>query len=95
MRAVLKVFSADEYLMKIVEPYLDLKNDSIKWEPILKFPWSSGHRACVVWAYGLWTDDVRERANPFDSALSLSPKLQIAVLKALAFRWGLGEKLFA
>lgn len=32
MRAVLTVFSADEYLMKIVEPHLDVKNDSIKWD---------------------------------------------------------------
>ncbi len=43
----------------------------------------------MLWAYSLWTDEIRSRANPFDAALSLTPKLQIAVLKALSIRWGL------
>lgn len=89
MRAVLTILSADSYLMGIVEPHINLSTETIHWDPIFKFPWCSGHRGCVVWAYSLWTDEIRSRANPFDAALSLSPKLQIAVLKALSLRWGL------
>lgn len=89
MRAVLTILSADSYLMKTVGPHINLNTETIHWDPIFKFPWCSGHRACVTWAYSLWTDEIRSRANPFDAALNLSPKLQMALLKALSIRWGL------
>jgi len=89
MRAVLTIFSVDPYVMEIVRPHINFNTETIHWDPIFKFGWCSGHRACVVWAYSLWTDEIRSRSNPFDAALSLGPKLQVAVLKALSIRWGL------
>jgi hypothetical protein len=89
MQAVLTIFSADSYVMDAVRPNINLETETILWDPIFKFGWCSGHRACILWAYSLWTDELRPRMNPFDAALSLSPKLQTAVLKALSVRWGL------
>ncbi|MBL7545529.1 MAG: hypothetical protein JNL11_17045 [Bdellovibrionaceae bacterium] len=93
MRAVLTILSADPYVMEVVKHYINLDTETIQWDPIFKFGWSSGHRACVLWAYSLWTDEIRTRSNPFDAALSLNPKLQTAVLTALSIRWGLGCEL--
>lgn len=89
MAAVLLILNADPNLMERVKPFINLENETIFWEPILKMSLGSGHRAAITWAYGAWTDELRPRSNPFDAALSLTPNLQVAVLKALALRWGL------
>lgn len=88
MRAVLTIFSADLYLMRLVEPHINLSTETNQWDPIFKFPLSSGHRVCAVWAYSLWTDEIRTKANPFDGTLNLDSNLQAAILKALSIRWG-------
>ena len=93
MRAVLMIFGADPYLMSMVGGHINLETETIHWDPILKFPWGSGHRAAVIYAYGVWTDEVRSRSNPFDAALSMNPALQMAALRALAIRWGLHSGL--
>ncbi len=89
MKAVLMILDADTYLKDNVLPFINLKTETISWEPILKMSFGSGHRAAVTFMYGLWTDELRPESNPFDAALSLNPNLQMAVLKALALRWGL------
>lgn len=89
MRAIIKILEADEYFMKMVKPCIDFENESINWDQIFKFSWSSGHRAAVLFIYSLWTDEIRPRSNLFDAALSMSPILQHATLEALAIRWGL------
>lgn len=91
MRAVLTVLEADSYFMEMVKPWIDFERETIHWDPIFKFPWSSGHRAAALFIYSIWTDELRPKSNPFDSALSLNPRLQKAVLQALAIRWGLLE----
>ncbi len=89
IRAVLMILEADPYLKKALSPYIDLNLESIYWDEIFEIPFGSGHSALVSWAYGIWTDEPRPRANVFDGSLNLSPKLQAAVLNALALRWGL------
>lgn len=89
MRAVLMIFNADPYLSECVQPYVDTERDSICWDPLFKMGFGSGHKAAVILAFSIWTDEVRENCNPFDAALSLSPGLQMASIKALALRWGL------
>lgn len=89
MRAVLCVLGADQSLLKRVEPFIDFERESIYWDQISKISFGSGHRAAITWAYGIWTDQQRPRANAFDAALSMDPNLQSAVLRALAIRWGL------
>jgi hypothetical protein len=89
LAAVLTIFGADAHLMRSVESFIDVERESIDWPGIFKIPFGSGHRAAVTWSYGLWVDEQRPRANCFDAALSMSPQLQLAVLEALALRWGL------
>jgi hypothetical protein len=89
--AVLILLSADPHLMKSVEPFINLDTETISWDAIFKIPFGSGHRGAVSWAYSIWTDEMRPRANIFDGALSMSPALQVAVLQALAKRWGLSR----
>ncbi|MGE0528463.1 MAG: hypothetical protein AB7G93_19890 [Bdellovibrionales bacterium] len=89
MRAVLLIFNADPYLMEAVAPHINLETESIQWEKIFKLPFSSGHKAAAQWAFGVWRDEALPRANFFDSALSMSPHLKVAVLEALCLRWGL------
>ena len=91
MCAVLILLSADAHLMKSIEPFINLNTETILWDEILKIPFGSGHRAAVSWAYGIWTDEMRPKANLFDGALSMSPALQVAALQALAKRWGLSR----
>jgi hypothetical protein len=89
MRAALLIFNADPYLMSAVEPFIEVENDIIKWSVILKLPLGAGHKAAVLWAYAVWTDDQPERGECFDMAHSMSSHLKIAVLEALCLRWGL------
>ena len=91
MRAVLLIFQADAHLMNMVAPFINLKTETIYWDQIFKIGLCSGHRASSVWAYSIWTDELRPKANPFDAALSLSPALQRALLQALVLRWGLTD----
>ncbi len=91
MRAVLMVLEADHYLMNSVRPFINFDTETIHWNQILKIPFGSGHRAAITWLYGIWTDEERPGSNCFDAALSMSPNLQFAVLKALALRWGLSQ----
>jgi len=89
MRAVLMIFNADPYLSECALPFVDTERDSICWDPLFKMGFGSGHKAAVVFAYSVWTDEIKENCNPFDAALSMSQDLQAACLKALALRWGL------
>lgn len=89
MRAVLLIFEADPYLKKSVFPFINIQNESIRWDQIFRMSFGSGHRAAVTFAYSIWTDEIRENSNPFEAALSMSVGLQQACLKALALRWGL------
>lgn len=89
MRAVLLIFGADDHLMKAVSPFINLDTETIHWDQIFKIPFGAGHCAAVTWAYGVWTDGPRTRTNCFDAALSMTPNLQVAVLQALALRWGI------
>jgi hypothetical protein len=89
MLAVLTVFSSDAHLMAQVRPFIDLDLESISWKEIFKIPLGSDYQGAIGFAYGLWTDRVQEKTNPFDAALSLSPRIQAALLQGLALRWGL------
>ena len=89
MRAVLMILEADPYLKNMLSPHIDLDLESIRWDRIFQFRLSSGHSTAVSWLYGIWTDEPRPRSNVFDGSLNLTPKLQAAILNALALRWGL------
>ncbi len=89
MCAMLLIFSADAGLMAAVEPFVNLQNESVDWEQIRNLSFCSGHRAAVVIAYAIWTDEVMEGSRPFDLALNMDAKLQRACLQALSLRWGL------
>lgn len=89
MRCVFTVLDAAPNLRAALSPCIDLSRETIYWERISKLQLSSGERTLVAWIYGLWTDEQRPRANVFDGSLNLPPQIQIAVLKALALRWGL------
>jgi hypothetical protein len=87
MKAVLEILNADPFLMNAAKPFIDFRNESIQWDLIFKNSFGSGHRGALLIAYSLWTDELRPRTNPFDAALSMSSRLQIAVLKAMALHW--------
>jgi len=89
MRAVLRIIETDNYLRDNVLPFIDLEHESIEWDQIFSFAFGSGHRAALVFAFGLWADQLRDGSDPFDAAFSLNPTLQRAVFQGLAIRWGL------
>jgi hypothetical protein len=89
MRCVFTILDAAPNLKVALSPFIDLSRETIYWERISKLQLSGGERTLVAWIYGLWTDEQRPRANVFDGSLNLPPQIQIAVLKALALRWGL------
>jgi len=87
MKAVLEILNADPFLMESVNPFIDFRNETIHWDLIFRNSFGSGHRGALLFAHAIWSDEIR--ANPFDAAFSMSPRLQAAVLKAMAMRWGL------
>ena len=92
MRAVLKIVQADRFLEELVMPHIDVGNDSIDWDRIFKNHFCSGHRAAISFAYSVWTDQIRPRANPIEAAYSMDDTLKVACLRALAIRWGVAER---
>lgn len=89
MRAVLSILRSEPALFQLLSKFLDLETETIFWDEIYKLPMAAEHRIAVSWAYSIWTDQPRPRANYFEGALSMTPDLQFAVLNALAIRWGL------
>lgn len=89
MRAVLHVLKADPHLFERVSPFINMETETIYWNEIFRMGFGPGHRGAVSWAYGIWVDEPRPRANSFEAALSMDSVLQVAVLEALAMRWGL------
>jgi len=91
MRAVLHVLKADPHLYERVFPFINFDTETIYWNEIFRIGFGSGHRGAVTWCYGIWVDEPRPRSNCFNAALSMDPRLQVAVLEALAMRWGLSR----
>jgi len=90
MKCVLTIICADEDLSRQCLPLIHIKTDSIEWDSIFGTSWGSGHGGAILWANALWCDEHREGSrSPFDAAFSMSPKLQKAILKGVAMRWGL------
>lgn len=89
MRAILMILEADPHLKAALSPHLDLNMESIYWDKIFKLPFGSDQFTIVGWIYAIWTDELRPRVNLFDGSVNLSPRVQAAILNALALRWGL------
>ncbi len=89
MLCVLTILTADKLIEKGVEKYIDLYNERIDWDSIFDLRWNSEQIGSIHWAYGLWTDELKFKSNPFDSALTANSNQQIAILRALALRWGI------
>jgi hypothetical protein len=68
MRAVLCVLEADRNLFDRVKPFIDFEMETIYWGQLSRISFGSGHRAAITWAYSIWTDEPRPRANAFDAA---------------------------
>ncbi len=91
MQAVLHVLRTDSYLYERVSPFINLDTETIYWNEIFRLGFGSGHRGAITWCYGIWRDEPKPRANCFDAALNMDPRFQVAVLEALAMRWGLRD----
>jgi hypothetical protein len=92
MRAVCTILAADPDLSRIAGRHVDPDNDRIDWDAIFKYPWGSGHKAVLGWAYALWRDEGLAKINLFDGALNLDYPLLNAILEALVIRWNLQKK---
>lgn len=89
MRAVLTIFTVDEELKRKALPFVDIEHDRIDWDGVLANDYGGGHGAAVKWALAIWGDCVPEGADPFSRAFAMDDRLRIAILTALAIRWGL------
>lgn len=88
IRAILRIFNADEELKRKALPHVNVERESINWPAIWNNDFGGGHSAALVWAQAIWCSMVETKADPFDRAFAMDPKLQFAVVKALAIRWG-------
>ena len=89
MRAVLTLLQSDQELLRAVNQHIDLNTESIYWDQIFAKSWSSGQRALLTWGFNLWRDENRKGASSFELALGMDQKFQLAILNALAVRWGI------
>jgi len=92
MKAVLMILRADLDLLCLVDPFLDLYTETIFWDKIWKLPLLSHQKAALVFAYSLWTDEIKPRCNPFEMAFLMNFQMRKACLNAMALRWGLTMK---
>lgn len=81
--------NASEELKRKVLPFINIERETIDWPKIWSQDFSGGHSAAVCWIQALWCDRVQTKLDPFDRAFAMDQSLQMAVIKALAIRWGL------
>jgi len=91
LRAVLTILEADAEMKNKALPCVDFQRREINWNKIFSQDFGSGHRAALLWAKALWTDQAPAKSDPFDRAFSMETHLRVAVIQALAIRWGLGR----
>jgi hypothetical protein len=89
LRAVLRIFNADDELKRKALPHVNIDSQSVDWLAIWANDFGGGHTGAIVWAQALWADQVETKADPFDRAFALDGNLQRACIEALAVRWGL------
>jgi hypothetical protein len=89
IRAVLLIFEADGELRAKALPYVDIENEVVDWDGIYENDFDGGLWAALTWAKAIYCDQVSTTSDPFDRAFAMDQKLQVAVLRALATRWGL------
>ena len=83
MKAVLAIATASAQVEKIMMVHIDVKNESIDWDPIFSDASNtSGTRALVTWAYCLWTNEIRN--NPFELAHLLDDHHREKLLEAVS-----------
>lgn len=88
LRAVLRIFQYDEELRAKALPFLDVGRHSIDWEGIGENDFGGGHSAAVLWAKAIWCSRIETKSDPFDRGFAMNSGLQLAVIEALAIRWG-------
>ena len=91
LRAVLTIVEADAELKAKARPHVNVEKREINWNKIFTTDFGSGHRAALLWAKALWVDRRPEKSDPFDRAFSMDTHLRVAVIKAVAIRWGLAS----
>ncbi len=89
LRAVITILASDPELVRKALPSVDIDRREINWDEIYSNDFGGGHSAALSFAKAIWCDKVSTEADPFDRAFAMDPKLQNAVLRALAIRWGL------
>jgi hypothetical protein len=89
LKAVITVMAADPELVSKALPHVDIDRQEINWEKIFENDFGGGHSAALLFAKAMWCDKVETQSDPFDRAFAMDPKLQSAVLRGLAIRWGL------
>lgn len=89
MRAVLKIINASDELKRKVLPHIDINREAINWPKIWSNDFAGGHSGALLWAQAIWLDKVATRHDPFDRAFAMDGPLQVAVIEALAMRWGI------
>ncbi len=88
LRAVLTILNADEELRLKALPHVSVERREINWERIFRNDFGSGHRAALLWAKSLFRDEAPAKVDPFDRAFSMDNHLRVAVINAIAIRWG-------
>ena len=91
LRAVLRIVSADDELRKKALPFVNIERREVDWQKIFSQDFGSGHRASLLWAKICWLDESPVKVDAFDRAFAMDNHLRVAVLEALAIRWGLSH----
>jgi len=89
--AVLELFDADDDLKTKARPHVYAEKRWIDWQAIFTQDFTSGQRAALLWAKSIWLDCKPAKVDPFKRGLKMAKHLRVAVLKALAIRWGLAS----
>ena len=75
-------------LAPILNPVIDLENESVHFAQIDYGVLSGGGKAAISWAHSIWADEVIPgMRDPFDGFGVMNRDLQRLVLMALMHRW--------
>lgn len=89
MCAVLRIITAEQLLSDAVFRFINIQDDSIDWDAIFSLDLGASYLAAIQFAYAVWTDRLKPDSHLFEDALSMSPELRRACLKAIGIRWGI------
>lgn len=89
LRAALKIFTSVKEIEEKTVPHVNFVQKDIDWAAIFRNDFPPDHYSVILFAFSLWSNEVKPKANQFDLIRNLTPNVRRAAFEALAIQWGI------